>query len=71
MAAEIEDAPGIRLAGLMAYEGHIAGVGDRVPGRPCEAPRSGGMQAASEREIRRRLPRIVAAVREGSPSSSS
>jgi D-serine deaminase-like pyridoxal phosphate-dependent protein len=64
MAEEIEARPGTRLAGLMAYEGHIAGVGDRVPGKPLRSAVIRAMQSASEREIRSRLPRIVAAVRE-------
>ena len=64
MAAEIADRPGTRLAGLMAYEGHIAGVGDRIPGRPLRSAAIRAMQSASEREIRERLPRIVADVRE-------
>jgi D-serine deaminase-like pyridoxal phosphate-dependent protein len=64
MAEEIEARPGTRLAGLMAYEGHIAGVGDRIPGRPLRSAAIRGMQAASERDIRKRLPRIVAPVRE-------
>ena len=64
MAAEIADRPGTRLAGLMAYEGHIAGVGDRIPGRPLRSTAIRAMQSASEREIRERLPRIVADVRE-------
>jgi D-serine deaminase-like pyridoxal phosphate-dependent protein len=64
MAEEIEARPGTRLAGLMAYEGHIAGVGDRVPGKPLRSAAIRAMQSASEREIRHRLPGIVAAVRE-------
>jgi D-serine deaminase-like pyridoxal phosphate-dependent protein len=64
MAAEIEDRPGTRLTGLMAYEGQIAGVGDRLPGRPLRSAAIRAIQAASEREIRGRLPGIVAAVRE-------
>ena len=64
MAAEIQERPGTRLAGLMAYEGHIAGVGDRIPGRPLRSAAIRWMQAASERDIRRRLPRLVAAVGE-------
>jgi D-serine deaminase-like pyridoxal phosphate-dependent protein len=64
MAAEISERPGTRLAGLMAYEGHIAGVGDRIPGRPLRSTAIRWMQAASERDIRRRLPQIVAAVRD-------
>ena len=50
----------------MAYEGHIAGVGDDVPGHPLRSAAIRRMQAASEREIRERLPRVVAAVREAS-----
>ena len=64
MAEEIEDRPGTRLAGLMAYEGQIAGVGDRIPGRPLRSAAIRAMQSASEREIRDRLPGMVAAVRE-------
>jgi D-serine deaminase-like pyridoxal phosphate-dependent protein len=64
MAGEIADRPGTRLAGLMAYEGHIAGVGDRIPGKPLRSATIRTMQAASEREIRERLPRMVAEVRE-------
>jgi D-serine deaminase-like pyridoxal phosphate-dependent protein len=64
MAEEIEARPGTRLAGLMAYEGHIAGVGDRVPGRPLRSAAIGAMQSASERDIRKRLPQIVSAVRD-------
>lgn len=64
MAAEVQERPGTRLAGLMAYEGHIAGVGDRIPGRPLRSAAIRWMQAASERDIRRRLPRLVAAVSE-------
>jgi D-serine deaminase-like pyridoxal phosphate-dependent protein len=63
MAEEIEARPGTRLAGLMAYEGQIAGVGDRIPGRPLRSAAIRAMQRASERDIRRRLPRIVEAVR--------
>lgn len=64
MAEEISDRPGTRLSGLMAYEGQIAGVGDRIPRKPLRSAAITAMQSASEREIRRRLPRIVAAVRD-------
>jgi D-serine deaminase-like pyridoxal phosphate-dependent protein len=64
MAAEINRRPGTRLAGVMAYEGHIAGVGDRIPGRPLRSALIRRMQSASERDIHRRLPRMVDAVRE-------
>lgn len=69
MAEEIEARPGTRLAGLMAYEGHIAGVGDRIPGRPLRSAAIRAMQSASERDIARRLPRIVTAVREAVESA--
>jgi D-serine deaminase-like pyridoxal phosphate-dependent protein len=64
MAEEIEDRPGTRLAGLMAYEGQIAGVGDRVPGSPLRSAAIRAMQSASEREIHDRLPDMVNEVRE-------
>jgi D-serine deaminase-like pyridoxal phosphate-dependent protein len=64
IAAEVEARPGTRLAGVMAYEGQIAGVGDRIPGRPLRSALIRRMQSASERDIRERLPRMVAAIRE-------
>jgi D-serine deaminase-like pyridoxal phosphate-dependent protein len=64
MATEIAARRGTRLAGLMAYEGHIAGVGDDVPGRPLRSAAIRRMQSSSERDIHERLPRIVAAVRD-------
>jgi D-serine deaminase-like pyridoxal phosphate-dependent protein len=63
LAAEIQRRERLRLDGLMAYEGHIAGVGDRIPGRPFRSAAIRAMQSASEREIRRRLPKLVEAAR--------
>ncbi len=63
MAEEIEGRPGTRLAGLMAYEGQIAGVGDRIPGQPLRSAAIRSMQSASERDIRERVAAIVDAVR--------
>ena len=63
MAAEIADRPGTRLAGLMAYEGHIAGVGDGSPAGRCAAPRSG-------RCNRPRSERSASACRGSSPTSA-
>jgi D-serine deaminase-like pyridoxal phosphate-dependent protein len=63
MARQIRSRPGLRLAGVMAYEGQIAGVGDDLPGQPARSRAIRAMQSASEREIRKRLPRMVAAVR--------
>jgi D-serine deaminase-like pyridoxal phosphate-dependent protein len=64
LAADAEGRPGTRLVGVMAYEGQIAGVGDRVPGRPLRSAAIRAMQRASERDLRRRLPRVLAAIRE-------
>ena len=51
----------------MAYEGQIAGVGDRPPGRPLYGAAVRAMQALSARELARRRAAIVAAVREVAP----
>jgi D-serine deaminase-like pyridoxal phosphate-dependent protein len=64
IAAEIASRPGTRLAGVMAYDGQIAGVGDRIPGRPLRSAAIRWMQSRSEAELRRRLPQLVAAVEE-------
>ena len=66
-AREIVARPGLRLAGVMAYEAQIAGVGDAPPAaglrsrlRPIAIR---AMQAASGRELARRRARAVEAVR--------
>jgi D-serine deaminase-like pyridoxal phosphate-dependent protein len=63
LAEEIERRPGTRLVGAMAYEGHIAGVGDRIEGRPLRSAAIRFMQARSESELSRRLPAVVTAIR--------
>ncbi len=55
--------PGIRLAGLMAYESQIAGVGDDPPGRPLYGVAVRYMQRKSAAELAARRAAIVAAVR--------
>jgi D-serine deaminase-like pyridoxal phosphate-dependent protein len=64
LAGEIERRPGTRLVGAMAYEGHIAGVGDDVPGRPMRSAAIRFMQGRSEAELAERLPGVVAALRD-------
>ena len=64
LAAEIERRDGTRLVGAMAYEGHIAGVGDDVPGRPLRSAAIRFMQGRSEAELADRLPGVIAALRE-------
>jgi len=54
----------LELAGLMFYEGHIAGLGDRPAGKPLRAAAIAAMQRASAREIRERRAEIVAAIRD-------
>ena len=63
-AAEITERPGTRLVGAMAYEGHIAGVGDDIPGRPVRSAAIRTMQSRSLDELRERLPGVIAAIRE-------
>ncbi len=67
LARAIATRPGMRLAGLMAYEAQIAGVGDDPPGRPAYATAIRAMQRRSAAELARRRAAIVAAVREVAP----
>jgi D-serine deaminase-like pyridoxal phosphate-dependent protein len=67
LAREIDRRAGLELAGLMGYEGHIAGVGDRPLGKPLQGPAIRAMQRASTAEIAERRAAIVAAVREVVP----
>ncbi|MFE1785907.1 amino acid deaminase/aldolase [Streptomyces sp. NPDC059506] len=64
LAREVVRRPGFRLVGLMAYEGHVAGVGDAVPGRPLYSRAVRRMQALARRELAVRRAEVVRAVRE-------
>jgi D-serine deaminase-like pyridoxal phosphate-dependent protein len=64
LAEEIERRAGTKLVGAMAYEGHIAGVGDQIAGRPLRSAAIRLMQARSQAELTDRLPGVVAAIRE-------
>jgi D-serine deaminase-like pyridoxal phosphate-dependent protein len=64
LAREIESRRGVQLVGVMAYEAQIAGVGDRVPGKPLRSALIQRMRRASVREIRSRRAQIVAALAE-------
>ncbi|MDA0184102.1 amino acid deaminase/aldolase [Solirubrobacter phytolaccae] len=57
----------LELDGLMAYEGQIAGVGDRPPGRPLMRLALPVLQALSARELARRRAEVVDAVRSVAP----
>lgn len=62
-AEEIERCPAVRLVGVMAYEGQIAGVADDVPGRILENLAIRAMKRLSIKEVAERRAAIVAAVR--------
>jgi len=63
LARRVAARPGFRVVGVMAYEGHIAGVGDAVRGRPGRSLAVRLMQAAARRELASRRAEAVAAVR--------
>ncbi|MFS8203682.1 amino acid deaminase/aldolase [Streptomyces sp. CWNU-52B] len=63
LARMVDRRPGFRLVGLMAYEGHIAGVGDSVRGRPFRSRAIRLMQATARKELRERRADVVRAVR--------
>jgi D-serine deaminase-like pyridoxal phosphate-dependent protein len=62
LAREIRGREGFHLAGVMGYEAHIAGVGDRPRGKPLYGAAIRALQKRSTREIARRRKAIVAAV---------
>jgi D-serine deaminase-like pyridoxal phosphate-dependent protein len=62
LAWEIEKRPRMRLVGLMGYEAHIAGLGDRPPGKPLMAAVLARLQRASAGEITERRAAVVAAL---------
>ncbi|MFI8785840.1 amino acid deaminase/aldolase [Streptomyces sp. NPDC055105] len=67
MARSVARRPGFRLVGLMAYEGHVAGVGDAVAGRPVRSRAIRLMQAAARKELAARRAEVVRAVRTVAP----
>ena len=71
LAREIERRPQIELAALMAYEGQIAGVGDRPPGRRLRGAAIRFMQRRSAAELAERRAAVVAAMREFAELRSS
>ncbi|MYV50807.1 amino acid deaminase/aldolase [Streptomyces sp. SID2888] len=67
LARSVARSPGFRLVGIMAYEGHVAGVGDAVAGRPLRSGAVRLMQTAARRELARRRAEVVDAVRAVAP----
>ena len=67
VARAVARQPGFRLVGIMAYEGHIAGVGDSIAGRPLRSRAVRLMQATARRELALRRAEVVRAVRAVAP----
>ncbi|RMB86697.1 amino acid deaminase/aldolase [Streptomyces shenzhenensis] len=67
LARAVVRRPGFTLVGIMAYEGHIAGVGDSVAGRPLRSRGIRLMQASARRELAERRAAVVRAVRAVAP----
>jgi len=63
-AQAITRRPGFRLAGVMGYEGQIAGLGDAPPGHPVRAQLIRGIQDRSAVELRRRRAEAVRLIQE-------
>lgn len=55
--------PGFTLAGVMGYEGQIAGLGDSPPGRPLRGVLLRAIQARSARELTKRRAEAVRRIR--------
>jgi len=67
IAREIARRDGFRLAGVMAYEAQIAGVGDSPRGQPVRGAAIRAMRSRSARELRARREEIVRAVEAVAP----
>jgi D-serine deaminase-like pyridoxal phosphate-dependent protein len=67
LAGEIVTRERLKLAGIMAYEAQIAGLGDAPPGRRLRGMAIRALQARSAKELAARRAAIVAAVREIAP----
>ncbi|MFI5982820.1 amino acid deaminase/aldolase [Streptomyces sp. NPDC051555] len=64
LARAVTARPGFRVVGLMGYEGHVAGVGDSLTGRPLRSRAIRLMQATARKELAVRRAETVRAVRE-------
>jgi D-serine deaminase-like pyridoxal phosphate-dependent protein len=67
LARAVVRRPGFKLVGIMAYEGHVAGVGDAVAGRPFRSRAIRLMQATARKELAQRRAEVVRAVRAVEP----
>ncbi|MGW5734347.1 MULTISPECIES: amino acid deaminase/aldolase [Streptomyces] len=67
LARAVVRRPGFRLVGVMAYEGHVAGVGDAIAGRPLRSRAIRLMQSAARKELAARRAETIRAVRAVAP----
>ncbi|MXM63673.1 amino acid deaminase/aldolase [Streptomyces sp. HUCO-GS316] len=63
VARAVARRPGFRVVGIMGYEGHVAGVGDAIAGRPLRSRAVRLMQTTARRELAERRAEAVRAVR--------
>ena len=64
LAADIARRPNVELVGVMAYEGQIAGVADRVPHRALENAAIRVMKHLSAHDVRERRAAMVETIRQ-------
>ncbi|WP_280900518.1 MULTISPECIES: amino acid deaminase/aldolase [unclassified Streptomyces] len=67
LAQAIQSRQGFHLAGVMSYEGQIAGMGDNQPGSPLKRAALRAMQRLSARELADRRAAAIAAVETVAP----
>lgn len=67
LARAVARRPGFKLVGVMAYEGHVAGVGDAIAGRPARSRAIRAMQTAARKELAARRAETIRAVRAVAP----
>ncbi|MGI3227265.1 amino acid deaminase/aldolase [Streptomyces sp. GTA36] len=67
LARAVQERPGFRLAGLMSYEGQIAGLGDNQPGSLLRRAAIRAMQRLSAAELADRRAAVIAAVEAVAP----
>jgi D-serine deaminase-like pyridoxal phosphate-dependent protein len=67
LARAIRSRQGFHLAGVMSYEGQIAGMGDNQPGSPLKRVALRAMQRLSARELADRRAAAIAAVEAVAP----
>ncbi|CAG7656737.1 amino acid deaminase/aldolase [Actinacidiphila bryophytorum] len=67
VARTVTERRGFRLVGVMGYEGHVAGVGDALRGRPVRSMAIRLMQSAARKELAARRAEAVRAVRAVEP----